>query len=149
MRYDFTGLEEVEDFTNLDQGWYTVRVEEVRESTTRDGSTRWGLKLVVAEGDYAGRVAAWDGVVWSDRGAPRAKRVLEALGIDVEGVVELEPTDLIGCRADVELRCEEWENPDTGRRQRRNRVSYDGFAPPGFVQERRRAEAEGLPVVVR
>jgi len=149
MRYDFTGLEEVEDFTNLDQGWYTVRVEDVRESITREGSPRWGLKLVVADGDYAGRLAAWDGVVFSERGAPRAKRVLEAFGIEADGEVELETTDLIGRRADVELVVEEWENPDTGRRQRRNRVSYDGFAPPGSVRERRRAEAEGLPVIVR
>ncbi len=149
IRFDFQGTGDLEDFTNLAQGWYTVRVDEVRETLTREGNPRWIMKLVVAEGDFSGRVATWDGLVWSDRGASRARRILEALGIDASGEVELETADLLGRRADVELVPEEWENPDTGRRQRRNRVSYDGYAPAGSVEERRRAEAEGLPMVVR
>jgi hypothetical protein len=148
MRYDFSETDETDDYTNLDQGWYTVGVEEVRESLTRDGAPRWGLKLVVCEGEFCGRIAAWDGLVWSERGASRAKRLLEAFGIDASGEVEIVPVDLIGRRADVELVPEEWENPDTGRRSRRNRVPYDGFARAGSVEERRRAETEGLPMVV-
>ncbi len=31
MRYDFTDVTETEDFASLPQGWYTVKVEEVRE----------------------------------------------------------------------------------------------------------------------
>jgi len=92
MQWDFGDVDETEDFASLPAGWYTVKVEEVREGTTREGDARWGLKLVVVDGPFAGRIAAWDGVVWSERGSHRAKRLLEALAFDVEGVVELEPT---------------------------------------------------------
>jgi len=148
MQWDFGDVDETEDFASLPAGWYTVKVEEVREGTTREGDARWGLKLVVVDGPFAGRIAAWDGVVWSERGSHRAKRLLEALAFDVEGVVELEPHDLLGRGIDVQLSPEEWENPVTGRRQRRNVVPYDGFAPAGSVRERADSEGEGLPMVV-
>lgn len=136
MHWDFTNVVETEDFASLPQGWYTVKLHEVREGRTKEGDIRWGLKLLVYDGVYAGRVAAWDGLVWSERGAPRAKRLLEALGFNVSGTVDIVPADLIDCRLDVELVLEEWENPTTGRRQRRNVVPYDGFAPEGQAADR-------------
>ena len=148
MRWDFTNVSETEDFASVPPGWYTVRIEEIREGVTRDGDPRWGFCLVVSQGEYAGRIAAWDGIVWNDRCAPRAKRVLEILGVDSDGEVELEPHDLKGRRADVVLVPEEWEHPVTGRRQKRNRVPYHGYAPEGSAEERHGAETEGLPMVV-
>lgn len=147
MRYDFTDVTETEDFASLPQGWYTVKIEEVREGRTKEADTRWGLKLVVDGGVYSGRLAGWDGIVWSERGSPRAKRLLEALGFEVNGVVELQPHELLGCRLDVELVPEEWENPMTGRRQRRNVVPYDGFAMEGRSRHRQEAES-GQPMAV-
>jgi len=138
---------ETEDFASLPQGWYTVKIEEVREGRTREGDTRWGLKLAVEGGVYAGRIAAWDGLVWSERGSPRAKRFLAALGFDVSGVLELEPHELIGGVLDVQLVIEEWENPVTGRRQRRNVVPYDGFATEGTASKRGEGEVDGALVL--
>lgn len=149
MRWDFRDVNETEDFASLPEGWYTVKVEEVREGRTRDGDVRWGLKLVVLDGTFAGRIAAWDGLIWSDRGSPRAKRLLEALAFEVLGEVDIETQDLLGRSMDVELVTEEWENPVTGRRQRRNVVPYDGFALAGTIRERREAEDQGLPMIVR
>ena len=64
---DLLGLsscfDEVTDFQSIPVGEYTVRVGEVRVGVTRDGSERWGMRLIVSEGDYAGRTAAWDGLV--------------------------------------------------------------------------------------
>jgi len=149
MKWDFTDVSDMEDFASLPQGWYTVKVEEVREGLTRDRDSRWGLRLVVSEGDFAGRIAAWDGLVWSERGSSRAKRLLGALGFEVDGSLEIEPHELLGRCADVELVVEEWENPVTGRRQRRNTVPYDGFAPEGTAVELRAAQEQGAPMVLR
>lgn len=146
MQWDFTDVEETEDFASLPQGWYTVKVEEVREGSTREGDARWGLKLVVTRGPYAGRTAAWDGLIWSDRASARAKRLLEAMGIDSSGKVELESQDVLGRCLDVELVLEEWENPVTGRRQRRNTVPYDGFAAEGVACNR---EEPAAPMVLQ
>ncbi len=149
MRWDFTDVMDTEDYASLPQGWYTVRVDEVRSGRTRDGDERWGMRLVVADGPFAGRTAAWDGLVWSERGSPRAKRLLEALGIDAKGVVELETQDLLGRDLDVELVTEEWENPSTGRRQRRNRVPYEGFAARGSANTRIGSEGSEEPAPLR
>lgn len=62
----------VHDFATVPEGSYTVRVREVREGRTRAGDTRWGLALEVVDGDFAGRLAAWDAIAWSVRGEARA-----------------------------------------------------------------------------
>jgi hypothetical protein len=143
MRFDFTEIHDTDDFVNLEPGWYTVSVQEVREGQTREGDPRWGLLLRVAEGEFAGRFAAWDGIVWSERGAQRAKRVLDAFELDTRGAVELEPADLLAQKVDVQLVPEEYEHPVTGRRQRRNRIPYDGYAVAGSARGRGlSAEAE-------
>jgi hypothetical protein len=147
MKWDFTDVMETGDFASLPQGWYSVKIEEVRQGRTREGDARWGLKLAVEGGVYSGRIAAWDGLVWSERGSPRAKRILEAMGIDASGEVNLEPNELLGRVFDVELVLEEWENPTTGRRQRRNVVPYDGFAVEGTASSQGEGAQEQQVVV--
>lgn len=117
-----------EDRTSVPAGVYPVEVVEVRETHTKDGSERWAVRLDIADGEFAGRIAAWDGLVWSDRALPRAKRILEALGFPVEGEQELQPAALVGRRARVELVHEDYEN-GAGVVTRRTAVPYDGWGP--------------------
>ncbi len=127
MRMDFSQIEDVQDFVSVPEGTYACRVAEVREGRTRDGNPRWAMRLEVAEGEYAGRTAAWDGLSWTERGLHRVKFVLEKLGFDVRGELDLEPGELVGRQAVVELLTEEWEDPLTGNRQLRLRVPYAGY----------------------
>ena len=127
MIADFTNTPELQEFLSIPPGTYTCRIAEVREGVTRDGSPRWALRLVVAEGDYAGRTGAWDGLVWSERGLPRVKYVLEQLGFQVSGRVELAPKDLVDRTLETRLVPEEREDPLTGRRVLRLRVPYRGY----------------------
>lgn len=127
MKEDFGPVGSVEDFVLVPPGTYTCRIAEVREGITRDGSARWALRLEVADGEYAGRTAAWDGLVWSERGLMRVKFVLERLGFDVGGVLEVEPGDLVGRRARVQLFEEEWYDSRTGRQRTRLSVPYTGY----------------------
>jgi len=131
MHYDFSTVEDQDSFNSVPEGQYSCRIAEVRTGQSRDGSERWRFRLEVIEGDYAGRTAAWDSMTWSDRGIFRVKKVLEALGFDVEGKVEVDSQDLVGRRASVVLETEEWEDPITGRRQIRMSVPYLGYAPFG------------------
>jgi cytidine deaminase len=55
-------------------------------------------------------------LTWSDRGIRRVKRVLEALGLDVRGTVEIESTDLVGREVRAVFQSEEREDPLNGRR---------------------------------
>lgn len=129
MRFDFSQVEDFESYVSVPAGTYVCRIAEVREGLARDGSVRWGFRLEVGDGEYAGRTAAWDSLTWSDRGIYRVKRVLAAFGIDTRGVVDLQPSDLMGLMTVAVLEPEEREDPLTGRRQVRLRVPYAGYTP--------------------
>ena len=104
MRYDFSLVEDEDNLATIPEGVYLCRVAEVRDGRARDGSVQWGIRLEVAEGEYAGRTAAWDRLTWSERGVRRVKRVLAALGFDVDGPLEIAPEDLVGRAARVAAR---------------------------------------------
>src|SRR5439155_22118993 len=122
-------VDDVESYVSVPAGAHNVRVAEVREGRSRDGSVRWTYRLEVLDGDYAGRTAAWDSLTWSDRGVYRVKKVLEALGLDVRGELEIESNDLVNLQARIQVAPEEREDPLTGRRQVRMRVPYLGYTP--------------------
>lgn len=129
MRFDFSSIPDMESYVTVPEGKHHCRVADVREGQSREGSTRWSFRLEVVNGEYAGRTAAWDSLTWSERGIFRVKKVLEALGVDVRGVLEIEPADLISRHALVEIVPEEREDPVTGRRSVRMRVPYLGYEP--------------------
>ena len=129
MNVDFSSIGDVESFLSIPEGSYLCRIAEVREALTREGSPRWALRLEVAEGDYTGRTAGWDGLVWSERGLPRVKSVLAHLGFDVGGSLDITPQDLVDRRIQAQLQTEEREDPISGRRVVRLRVPYMGYAP--------------------
>jgi hypothetical protein len=126
MELDFDGVEETADYVSVPAGTYLCQIADVRVGRTRAGDERWGLRLVVAEGEHAGRQAAWDSLVFSHRGRARVRRVLSAFGLPTTGKVTLEPADLDGRRAFVEVRPTEYVAAD-GQTIRRNEVPYDGY----------------------
>lgn len=128
MEMTFPNYEEdIEDYVSIPAGEYVCRIAEVREGLTRDGSPRWGMRLEVAEGDYAGRTAGWDGLNWTERGLRRTKYVLDRLGIDTSGVVRLEPKNLVGLMIRATFQVEEREDPLTGHRLVSLSVPYVGY----------------------
>lgn len=128
MEIDFDASDRVSDFVTVPAGTYLCRVAEVRPGATRAGDERWSLRLVVAEGQHVGKQAAWDSLVFSTRGRARARLVLQALGLPAAGKVQIEPGDLEGRTALVEVRPAEYQSP-AGDVVRRNEVPYDGFRP--------------------
>ena len=49
MLFDFSAVDDVQSFASIPAGSYPVRIAEVREGHTRDGSVRWAMRLEVAE----------------------------------------------------------------------------------------------------
>ncbi|RMH04178.1 MAG: hypothetical protein D6702_03860 [Planctomycetota bacterium] len=127
MNVDFSEVDNIEDLRAVPPGEYLCRVAEVRESDSPSGHRRWGLRWEVAEGEFVGRTACWDSLHWSERGLPRAKYVLQVLGLEVDGPVEIHPADLEGRRAWVSCTAEEREDPITGIRRLMNRVPFAGY----------------------
>jgi len=120
------------DFTQVPAGRYLCAIDDVRPGTTRAGDERWSVLLTVADGPYVGRMAGWDALVFSIRGRARARMVLKALGLPAKGRVTVEPADLRGRTAFVDVRPAEYVGAD-GTTVRRNEVPYDGWhsAPKG------------------
>lgn len=129
MKYDFSDVEDVEVFVSVPEGEYLCRVAEVREGVARDESLRWSMRLEVVEGDVSGRTAGWDSITWSERGVHRVKHVLDALGFETDGTLDVDTGELIGRQAFVTFKEEEWEDPQTGRRQVRLGVPFIGYRP--------------------
>jgi len=128
MKIDLDESGELRDYISVPAGSYVCRITEIRAGATRAGDERWSMKLVVAEGQHVGKQAAWDSLVFSARGRGRARLVLHALGLPCSGTVELQPSDLEGRHALVEIRPAEYQTP-AGGVVRRNEVPYDGYRP--------------------
>lgn len=126
MEIDFDAADRVSDYVTIPAGTYACRIAEVRCGSTRGGDERWSLRLVVAEGVHVGKQAAWDSLVFSQRGRARARIVMQALGLPASGKVNIEPKDLEGRAALVEIRPSEYQN-SAGEMIRRNEVPYDGY----------------------
>ena len=129
MQIDLSQVDNIEDLRSVPPGEYVCRVAEVRESRSPAGHVRWGIRWEVTRGDWAGRTACWDSLHWSERGLPRVKFVLQMLGFDVAGTLDLAAERLNGCEAVVLVRPEEREDPVTGIRRMMNRVPFAGYAP--------------------
>jgi len=126
MDIDFDAGNNVSNFITVPEGTYVCTVAEVRTGQTRAGDERWSLRLVVAEGEHVGKQAAWDSVVFSNRGRARARMVFTAFGLPATGKVQVDPSDLQGRRALVDVKPVEYQSPD-GDVVRRNEVPYDGL----------------------
>ena len=127
MDLDFSRVDDVEDYVSIPPGDYVCRVTEVREGWTRLGDPRWSVRLEVADGEYAGKSAAWDFLSFGDKGVRRTKHVLAAFGFRTTGQLSIEPGDLVGRRALVAVMTEERVDPNSGVKQVRTRVPYEGY----------------------
>lgn len=127
VKFDFSKVEEVEDFVSVPDGDYACRVAEVRERKGEDGVDRWSIRLEVDDGPFAGRTAAWDNLNWSEKGVRRVKMILGRLGFPVQGEIDVNPEDLIGRRAIVTIQAQEYQDQQTGRRIVRSQVPYMGY----------------------
>ena len=119
----------VRELQSVPPGTYLCEVQDVRPSRTKAGDKRWGMKFVVVQGMEKGRLAAWDGLVFSQKAMDRTRMVLAALGLPFSGHVQLKAEDLLGKRAWVVVEAEVWEDPKTQQVIRRNTVPYSGIFP--------------------
>lgn len=126
MRLDFETTDQVTDFVTIPAGTYLCRIAEVRDQQSKAGDTMWGIRLVVTEGEFTGRMAAWDNLVFSSRGLHRVQSILEALGLPADGKIELNPEDILDREAFVEVRPAEYHSPEGGM-TRRNEIPYGGY----------------------
>lgn len=140
--FEFDDDPTVVDFQSIPAGTYLCRIDEVRPGTTRNGYKRWSLKYIVHDGVEAGRLAAWDGLVFSPKAAPRTRQVLAALGLPHQGRVRIETKDVIGCKAFITVEESSYTDPATGLVTKRMQVPYGGVRSALDAGKDTQAEAE-------
>jgi hypothetical protein len=109
IRVDFTGSST--GFTPLDAGSYQAKVVKV---TLSDDPGPSGFHTVVFEWLIAGtKRKVWDRYSLSPLAIWRLKKVLATLGIETpEGEFEIEPSEVVGCEATLELEVEEYNGKE-------------------------------------
>lgn len=130
------------DYTSVPPGTYLCEVDEIREGFTRSLHHRWGISLRVVDGVHAGRLIAWDALVFSHRGLPRVKQIARAFGLadvadrlvfpalteEAENARETFRALLHGAHARVTIRFIEYPD-ERGNVIRRAEVPYEGYEP--------------------
>ena len=124
MRINFSGMKSAAGNGPIPPGEYLARVASVKEKQTRDGKTYWNVALEVLEGDFAGRFV-FDNIFFTPQAIPRLKIILDALGIAVDGELEVEPDDLRDRRALVQVERDQYSKD--GAMQQGNKITYDGY----------------------
>lgn len=112
-------------FVLVPEGTYRCYVDEVRKGTTRAGDERWSFSLRVSDGQHAGKLAAWDSLVFSPRGRARVRMVFAAVHLPPPG--EVDPSDFEGRSVMAKVRHVSYETLESVR-VTRNEVPYDGYA---------------------
>lgn len=136
-RVDFTNINDINDFSPIPDGEYLARVVDVETDSTRSGDEMWKLRLQVEGGEHDGRLL-FDNMIFSPKAMPRVKLMCASFGLDVSGVLDLDPTMVLQKQALVTVYQESYED-DRGQAKVTNRVAYDGYAavpghdaPPPF-----------------
>lgn len=125
-KIDFSHIDGVGDFAPLPEGEYVCRLSDIEIDVTRGGDPMWKLRWIVESGEHAGRLL-FDNLVFSPKALPRVKLICASCGLDVSGVVDLEPPMLLEKRAQVAVFVEEYID-DHGVGKARNRIPYGGYA---------------------
>lgn len=94
IRLDFSNIEGGE-FEPIPAGDYLVEIEKCEEKMSSSGNNMLAMTFNVVEGDYAGR-KIFDNYVLTEKALWKLKSLFVALGEDVDGILEFDPSDLIG-----------------------------------------------------
>ena len=124
MRINFSGVNSAAGNGPIPPGEYLVKVARVKEKQSRDGKAYWNLGLEVLQDAFAGRFV-FDKLFFTPQALPRLKIILGALGIAVDGDLDVEPDDLLNRRAFVRVEHDQYSKD--GAIQQGNKVTYDGY----------------------
>ncbi|MBA4389106.1 MAG: hypothetical protein C0404_14130 [Verrucomicrobia bacterium] len=114
---------------------YSVEVADVIEKETRAGDAMWRLSLRIIGGPYGGKIIN-DFLVFSERGIPKALAMLKAVGLDVTGGRDYQPSEVNGRKCRVTTYVKEMVDED-GFPRRVNQVPFTGYGPPIEIDGRR------------
>jgi hypothetical protein len=127
VKVNFDGVPEFRAKTLIPDGWYPAQIAGIDVRTTRKGDEMWRCTWELLNGEHKSK-HVYDNLVFSSGGQSRVKFVLSKLGVDTTGAIDLQPEDIGGRYAEIEVKTEEYPDNE-GVLRRRNRVSFAGVRP--------------------
>lgn len=127
VQINFSAIEDSCGFEPIPDGRYLCEVEDVSQTTNRNGDEMWKLRFRVTDGPYIGR-AVFDNLVFSPMAHKRVKLVCRNLGLDVSGEVDLTPEMLYSKRCILTVYIRDYTDKD-GETRTINYVPFDGYSP--------------------
>ncbi len=122
MRVDFRGVQESGGFEPLPPGEYRCRVRGAEEK-----ANYLQIEFEVLDEAFAGRKVV-DRLFATERALSRCRSALASLGVEVDGLVEVQPRDLIGREVFLTIEPDSYTDRN-GVFRRSNKVGYDGYRP--------------------
>ena len=99
MRLDFTKISDEEVvYELLPEGKHVLKVEKVEEKTSNKGNNFWAITFVDKDG-----TRVFDNIFFTDKTLNRVKKMFKCLGLDVDGTIDYQPDDLVGCYINAEI----------------------------------------------
>lgn len=109
VSFDFTGVEA--GGRMVPDGTYSVTIDEIGTEEGQSGYDYWAVRFKVTAGQYKGSVL-FDNLSHSPAALFKIKRLLEVLGVEAEGMVDIDPDELVGQELDVLVVNENFEGKD-------------------------------------
>ena len=108
LMVDFSEAGDV-DFEPLPQGWYDVSVYEVKLEESQAGKPMIAFEFKVQGGEFDSRRLWMRNMIGARDKNFYLKKTLNALGVEVDGVAEIDLGGFLGCSASVRVGWREWE----------------------------------------
>ena len=83
------------NYEPIPTGDYVVEIEKVENRTAKSGNAMLNITFNVMEGEHEGR-KVFDFYVLTEKALWKLKDLLVAVGVDTEGMVDLDAEDLVG-----------------------------------------------------
>ena len=139
---DFDNVDDADDYSPLPEGRYLCRLTEINgDKTTQKGAEMWALTWEVTQEEHWGR-RIWDNLIFAGKPLSRVKVLCRALGIPIEGPVNLTPDLMLGKYAYVDVAPDEYINT-AGETKKKSAVTWTGYSEAeGVEQPASNAEGE-------
>lgn len=85
----------------LEEGVYSLTIAKVEEATSSTGNPM--LKVEYDVNEVEGSRKLWDNYVLIDKCLWKIKELFDALGIDTDAIVEMDPTELVGMQVNAKV----------------------------------------------
>ncbi len=142
MRVDFRSVQESGGFEPLPPGEYRCRVRSAEEK-----ANYLQIEFEVLDEAFAGRKVV-DRLFATEKALSRFRSALTALGVAADGLVEIEPRDLIGREVFLTIAPDSFTDRN-GVFRRSNKVAFEGYRAVEPVRPPRPAQRATPPGTTR